>query len=216
MRAIELKNINKKFNDRIIFRDLNISIDSGSFSCIIGQSGLGKSTLVNLITGITLPESGVVSIFNNSITNMSKSQRDKFRLNNLGIIFQATELIPDLNVFDNITIPSKFHNGYDNNRLQEIIKLLSIEHLLNNSVSSISGGERQRVGIARALLLNPKILIADEPTGNLDVEKSAEIGAYLKLVSQSYNLTIIVATHDPILMENADKIYDLNKYSEWV
>lgn len=94
--------------------------------------------------------------------------------------------------------------------------MLSIEHLLNNSVSSISGGERQRVGIARALLLNPKILIADEPTGNLDVEKSAEIGAYLKLVSQSYNLTIIVATHDPILMENADKIYDLNKYSEWV
>ena len=186
---------------------VDLSIEKGEFVAIIGASGSGKSTLLNMIGGLDVPTSGKVVIGNKEIEKMKPDELTVFRRRNIGFIFQNYNLIPVLNVLENITLPIELDGKTpDKKFVKEIIEMLGLKEKAYKMPSQLSGGQQQRVAIARALASKPEIILADEPTGNLDSETSEEVLELLQKTSRRYNQTIVMITHDPHIAAKADRM----------
>ena len=201
-----VKKLNKDFESSgesfEVFKDLNFEINSNTSTALIGESGSGKTTLIHLIAGLESPDSGTIKIGDFDIWKYSEQKRANFRLNNISVIFQQYNLIPSLNVLNNIKFHSQLIKNYDQNFRDELINLLGLSKLLKKYPEEISGGQQQRVAIARAILTKPKLLLADEPTGNLDEENSTKVTNAFEILLSRYNTTIVIATHSKKLAQN--------------
>ena len=201
-----VKKLNKDFESSgesfEVFKDLNFEINSNTSTALIGESGSGKTTLIHLIAGLESPDSGTIKIGDFDIWKYSEQKRANFRLNNISVIFQQYNLIPSLNVLNNIKFHSQLIKNYDQNFRDELINLLGLSKLLKKYPEEISGGQQQRVAIARAILTKPKLLLADEPTGNLDEENSTKVTNAFEILKSRYNSTIVIATHSKKLAQN--------------
>ena len=187
--------------------DINISINKGEFVTIVGASGSGKSTLLHLIGGLDNPSSGEVIIDEKSIGKLKYDDLCAFRRRNIGFIFQSFNLLPVLSVYENIVLPVRIDNKkVDREYVEEIMRTLGIWHKKDAIPSKLSGGQQQRVAIARALAPRPAIILADEPTGNLDSKNSDEVIGMLKECSKKYNQTILLITHEPKVAMQGDRI----------
>ncbi|MBP1916909.1 putative ABC transport system ATP-binding protein [Lederbergia galactosidilyticus] len=187
--------------------DVSFSIQNGEFVAIIGPSGSGKSTLLHLLGGVDRPSSGKVFVDNTDIYNLNETQLAIFRRRQIGLIYQFYNLIPVLTVEENITLPLLLDgHKVDRKQLDDIVKSLGLEQRLNHLPNQLSGGQQQRVSIGRALICNPALMLADEPTGNLDSKNSEEIIDLLKMFNKTYNQTLIVITHDERIALQADRV----------
>ncbi|GEA33944.1 ABC transporter ATP-binding protein [Clostridium diolis] len=187
--------------------DVSFSVEKGEFVAIIGPSGSGKSTLLHMLGGVDRPTSGKVLVDNTNIYNLDETQLAIFRRRQIGLIYQFYNLIPVLNVEENITLPLLLDgHKVDKKQFDEIIKILNLEKRLNHLPNQLSGGQQQRVSIGRALISNPAIMLADEPTGNLDSKNSSEIVDLLKMFNKTFNQTLIIITHDERIALQADRI----------
>jgi len=197
----------KKDNKVIALDNVDIEINKGEFVAVVGASGSGKSTLLHQIGGVDSPTSGKVIIDNEDIYKLKEANLAVFRRRKIGFMFQSFNLIPVLSVEENIKMPVLLdHQKVDEEYFKDLIKTLGLENRLNHLPSELSGGQQQRVALARALINKPAIILADEPTGNLDSETSKEIMEMLKLSLRKYNQTAMVITHDISIAENADRI----------
>ena len=197
----------KDGNKVIALDNVNIEIEKGEFVAIVGASGSGKSTLLHQVGGVDRPTSGKVIIDNEDIYKLKEEKLAIFRRRKIGFVFQSFNLIPVLSVEENIKMPALLdHQKVDKEYFKDLVKTLGISDRLNHLPSELSGGQQQRVAIARALINKPAIILADEPTGNLDSETSKEIMEMLKLSVRKYNQTAIVITHDLSIAENADRV----------
>ncbi len=187
--------------------NVSFSIEKGEFVAIIGPSGSGKSTLLHLLGGVDRPTSGKVFIDNTDIYELNESRLAIFRRRHIGLIYQFYNLIPTLNVEENITLPQLLDGRtVDKQRLDEIITTIGLNERISHLPNKLSGGQQQRVSIGRAIITNPAIVLADEPTGNLDSKNSKEIIELLKLSNKKYGQTLIVITHDERIALQADRI----------
>lgn len=186
---------------------IDLSIEKGEFVAIVGSSGSGKSTLLHMLGGVDRPTSGKVFIEGQDIYRLNDDKLAIFRRRQVGLIYQFYNLIPVLNVEENITLPCQLDGKEpDEDFLKELIKILGLGKRLGHLPNELSGGQQQRVAIGRALINRPAILLADEPTGNLDSRASEEIMGLLKLSNQKYRQTIVMITHDPDLAKQADRV----------
>lgn len=185
--------------------DVSVKVEKGQFVAIIGTSGSGKSTLLNMLGGLDNPTSGNVEIESRNLEKMSEEELTVFRRRRIGFIFQNYNLIPYLTAYENIVLPVRLDNKReDKSLLNEIVKFLELDGKLANYPSHLSGGQQQRVAIARALISKPAIILADEPTGNLDTNTSDKVIELLKMTSKKFNQTIVMITHNPEIAEKAD------------
>ncbi len=186
--------------------DVNISIEEGEFVAIIGTSGSGKSTLLHMLGGLDRPTSGSVRVDHFELGKLSDEDLTVFRRRRIGFIFQNYNLVPILNVYENITMPIRLDGKKpDRKYIQDILALLGLEKKIYNMPNTLSGGQQQRVAIARALASKPAIILADEPTGNLDSRTSEEVIGLLKVTSKKYGQTIVMITHNPEIAEQAGR-----------
>lgn len=193
-----------------IFEDLNFSLDEGQKVAIMGKSGSGKSTLLSLISGIIKPDSGDIILDNISYADLKESQLNDFRATNIGFIFQNFHLVSYLDALENVMLPAKVC-GIQNpkEKAEELLKSVGLSHRLNHLPSQLSGGEKQRVAIARSLIHKPKIILADEPSGNLDEETgNAVMDTLFELIDKN-NTTLILVTHSKEVALRCEKIYEL-------
>lgn len=187
--------------------DVNFRVREQEFVAIIGKSGSGKSTLLHMLGGLDVPTSGEVCIAGRNIAGMNREELTIFRRRKVGFIFQSYNLVQDLNVYENIVLPVKLDGKrVDRDFVEEIIQLLQLEDKKAALPGTLSGGQQQRVAIARALASKPQIILADEPTGNLDSMTSHEVMGLLKVVAKRYAQTIILITHDQDIAQMADRI----------
>lgn len=187
--------------------DINFRVREQEFVAIIGKSGSGKSTLLHMLGGLDVPTSGEVCIAGRNIAGMNREELTIFRRRKVGFIFQSYNLVQDLNVYENIVLPVKLDGKrVDRDFVEEIIQLLQLEDKKEALPGTLSGGQQQRVAIARALAAKPQIILADEPTGNLDSMTSHEVMGLLKVVAKQYAQTIILITHDQDIAQMADRI----------
>ena len=185
----------------------NLTIERGKFTAIVGRSGSGKSTMLHLMGGLDRPDKGRVFIDGEDIFKLKDEQLAVFRRKKIVFIFQDYNLLPSLNVWENIVLPLGLDNKkVDHNYVMEIIKTISIEDKLKNLPNALSGGQKQRVAIARALASRPSIILADEPTGNLDSRTELEVIALLKTCVTKYGQTLVMITHDETIAQMADEI----------
>ena len=197
----------KKDNKVVALDNVNIAVEKGEFIAVIGASGSGKSTLLHQLGGVDKPTSGKVIIDDEDIYKLSEDKLAVLRRRKIGFVFQSFNLIPVLTVDENVRMPALLdHQKVDEEYYKDLIKTIGIEKRLNHLPSELSGGQQQRVAIARALINKPSIILADEPTGNLDSETSKEIIEMLKLSVRKYNQTAIIITHDLGIAEQADRI----------
>lgn len=190
--------------------DINISVEKGEFVAIVGTSGSGKTSLLNLLGGLDYADSGEVIIGGQSLLHMKDEERTVFRRRNIGFIFQNYNLVSMLNVYKNVVLPIRLDgNKPDEEFVSEILKLLGLTEKVKNRPNQLSGGQQQRVVIARALAAKPQIVLADEPTGNLDSRTSAEVMGLLQMTSREFNQTIIMITHNEEIAQLADRIIHL-------
>ena len=186
---------------------VNLEIEAGKFVSIIGTSGSGKSTLLNMLGGLDTPTSGTVTIGNTELSGLKEEQLTTFRRRRIGFIFQNYNLIPTLNVWENIVFPIAMDGQKPDKRfIEEILGLLGLEQKLHSLPNALSGGQQQRVAIARALASKPDIILADEPTGNLDSKTSDNVVHLLQMTSQRFQQTIIMITHNPEIAQLTDQI----------
>ena len=204
---LDIKNIYKNFGDLHVLKGVSTTVEKGEVVVIIGVSGSGKSTLMHLLGGVDRPTSGQVFINGQEIYSMRDDALAIFRRRQIGIIYQFYNLIPILNVRENITLPQDLDRQKpDEKRLKELIKTLGLESRINHLPNQLSGGQQQRVSIGRALINNPAIVLADEPTGNLDSKSGEEVMGLLKLSNKKYHQTIILITHDLEIAAQADRV----------
>lgn len=211
MIVIKTKNLGKTYGkkDNLVkaLSNVNIEVEKGEFVAIIGTSGSGKSTLLHQLGGVDRPTEGKVLIEDKDIYNLNETELAIFRRRKIGFVFQSFNLIPVLTVEENIKMPALLdHRKVDEEYYNDLIRTLGLEGREDHLPSQLSGGQQQRVAIARALINKPSIVLADEPTGNLDSETSKEIMEMLKFSIRKYNQTAIVITHDLRIAENADRI----------
>ena len=200
---IKVKNLTHYYNNDKALENINLEINKGEFVCLVGESGSGKSTLLSIISTLLKPTKGELFFENLNYKNIKDI--DDFRKTNIGFIFQFHYLINYLTVKENIKLANE---KATENEIHNLLKILRIDNLSNKYPNEISGGQRQRVAIARALINKPKVIIADEPTGNLDSKNSLNVFEILKKLSQE-QVTVIVATHDKNLAQIANKIYEV-------
>jgi putative ABC transport system ATP-binding protein len=187
--------------------NVNLEINDGEFIGIVGTSGSGKSTLLHMLGGLDRATSGKVLVRNKDIFSMSDDELTIFRRRNIGFVFQNYNLVPVLNVYENIVLPIELDgNKVDEKFVNNIIKTLGLSEKLNNMPSNLSGGQQQRVAIARALATKPAIILADEPTGNLDSKTSLEVIGLLKTTSKEFNQTMVMITHNEEIAQMTDRI----------
>ena len=186
---------------------VTLSIEKGEFVAIVGTSGSGKSTLLNMIGGLDVPTSGKVIVDGRELSTLKDEQLTIFRRRKIGFIFQNYNLVPVLNVYENIVLPVELDgNKVDKTFMNEVVQMLGLEDKLNNMPNNLSGGQQQRVAIARALVSKPSIVLADEPTGNLDSKTSADVLGLLKTTSQKFHQTLVMITHNNEIAQLADRI----------
>lgn len=202
-----VKSYGKEKNKFNAVDGVSLSVEKGEFVAIVGKSGSGKSTLLHMIGGVDKPTTGNIYIDGELINNFNDEQMAAFRRRKVGIIYQFYNLIPILNISENITLPCSLDDRkVDEAELKELVTTLGLGERLNHLPNELSGGEQQRVAIGRALINKPALILADEPTGNLDTKASAEIVNLLKLSNQKYHQTIIMVTHDLNIAASADRI----------
>lgn len=211
MEILKVENLTKTYGKgttKVTALDnVSFSVEKGEFVAIVGASGSGKSTLLHLLGGVDRPTSGKVFIDGNDIYKMNDDNLAIFRRRQIGLIYQFYNLIPILNVEENITLPSDLDNKkVDGKKLQELLVTLGLENRRKHLPNELSGGQQQRTSIGRALITDPSLVLADEPTGNLDSKASDEIVSLLKTSNKKYNQTIIMITHDLEIAKNADRI----------
>jgi len=206
---IELKDININYGKRIILKDISLKINPGKIIVLTGLSGAGKSTLLGIMSGLLKPTSGKVLFEEKDIFKWRDYKRSKFRKQKLGFIFQFFSLFNHLTAKENILYPLLLNpfRKIDGLNINEIVEFLGIEKILQQYPVTLSGGERQRVAIARAIINNPILLLADEPTGNLDEKTTKDIMKLFIKLKEEKNITIIIATHDKYLIKNSDEHY---------
>lgn len=215
MEILRVENLNKIYgkgeNQVKAVDNISFSVQKGEFVAIIGASGSGKSTLLHLIGGVDRPTSGKVFIDGKDIYTLNDDNLAIFRRRQIGLIYQFYNLIPVLNVAENITLPTKLDGrDVDERRLNDLLKTLGLEKRKYNLPNQLSGGQQQRVSIGRAIMNEPALMLADEPTGNLDSKASEEIISLLRLSNKKYNQTVIVITHDEKIALEADRVITID------
>lgn len=186
---------------------VNLTVKEGEFVAITGKSGSGKSTLLHMLGALDVPTSGEVYIDGKSLASMTREEQAVFRRRKVGVVFQSYNLIPDLSVYENIVLPIELDGGYvDKAYIEELLRQLKIEDKRDALPGTLSGGQQQRTAIARALSYKPAILLADEPTGNLDTQASHDVMGLLKTVARKYQQTTILITHDMDVAQLSDRI----------
>lgn len=211
MTILETKDLRKQYGEgeNIVnaLDGVNLKIENGEFVAIVGTSGSGKSTLLHMLGGLDYPTSGKVFIDGNDIFNLKDEELTIFRRRKIGFVFQNYNLIPTLNVYDNIVLPIGLDgNSPDSEYVDKIISSLGLGSKLENLPNNLSGGQQQRVSIARALAAKPAIVLADEPTGNLDSKTSQDVLGLLKVTSNKFKQTIVMITHDEEIAQLADRV----------
>ncbi|MBS7131756.1 MULTISPECIES: ABC transporter ATP-binding protein [Clostridium] len=216
MSALELKNITKVYGEKVKTKVLNntdLTINEGEFVSIIGQSGSGKSTLLNIMGTLSKGSSGTLYINGINVEGMNKNELADLRNSKLGFIFQFHYLLPEFTVLENILMPYSISGKKVNKeileRANELIDLVGLTKVKNNMATDLSGGQQQRAAIARALINSPKIILADEPTGNLDSNTTNEIYNLLRDINKKYNTTFVIITHDNRIAEKADRVIEV-------
>ncbi len=186
---------------------VSLSIEQGEFVAIVGTSGSGKSTLLNMMGGLDVPTSGSVKVKDRELAKLDDEQLTIFRRRNIGFIFQNYNLVPVLNVYENIVLPVALDgDAVDKKFMDEVVRMLTLGDKLNNMPNNLSGGQQQRVAIARALVSKPAIVLADEPTGNLDSRTSSDVLGLLKVTSDTFHQTVVMITHNNEIAQLADRI----------
>lgn len=210
---IELKNINKIYGDKIktqVLYDINVNIEDGSFNSIIGESGSGKSTMLNIMGTLDKPTSGEIYIQGKRTDTLSKEELSVLRNQTIGFIFQFHYLLPEFTAKENVLMPYKIMNYKVPQEIDEwadeLLNFVGLSKVKNNLATNMSGGQQQRTAIARALINKPKIILADEPTGNLDSETTENVYTILRDINAKYNTTFIIITHDQRIAEKTDRI----------
>lgn len=211
MKILEITNLKKYYGkeESLVkaLDDVNLTIEEGEFTAIVGTSGSGKSTLLHMMGSLDRPTSGKVFIENKDIFAMNDEKLAVFRRRKIGFIFQAYNLVPVLNAWENITLPIGLDGkDVDHDYINELMNVLGILSKKNSLPNSMSGGQQQRVAIARALASKPSIILADEPTGNLDSKTAGEVISLLKMSVKKYNQTLVMITHDDKIAQMADRV----------
>lgn len=210
---LEAENLTKIYNqgmsdETIALDHINLAIDEEDFVCIMGPSGSGKTTLINCLSTLDKPTSGKVFINGENVLAMTSRVISEYRYENLGYVFQSNNLIDSMNVYDNIAAPlilAKVDPNIIDQKVKEIAEKLNISHLLSHSTDHCSGGERQRISICRALITSPKLIVADEPTGNLDSKNSHELMSIFKQLNEE-GKTLLIVTHDPMIASYSKRL----------
>lgn len=215
MKILKVENLCKIYgkgeNEVKAVDNVSFSVEKGEFVAIVGASGSGKSTLLHLLGGVDRPTSGKVFIDGEDIYKLSDDQLAIFRRRQVGLIYQFYNLIPILNVEENITLPCNLDGKQvEQAKLDELLKILKLENRRKHLPNELSGGQQQRVSIGRAIINNPAIMLADEPTGNLDSKSSEEIISLLRLSNKKYNQTVIIITHDEKIALEADRVITID------
>ncbi len=215
MNLLEVKNISKTYGrgETAVkaLKNVSFSVPKGEYVAIVGESGSGKSTLLNMIGALDVPTSGKVLIDGKNIFSMNDQKLTIFRRRNIGFIFQAFNLIPELTVEQNIIFPSLLdYQKPDKSYLEELLTVLNLKERRNHLPSQLSGGQQQRVTIGRALFTRPALILADEPTGNLDTQNTSEVISLLKKTSRKYEQTIVMITHSRSVAQTADRILQVS------
>ncbi len=213
---LEVKNINKIYGTEIknqVLYDVSFNIEAGSFNSIIGQSGSGKSTLLNIIGTLDKPTTGDVIINGQNVKDMKTDQLADYRNSMIGFVFQFHYLLPEFTAIENVLIPYRISHGkvdkQTQQRAEELMDLVGLSNVKNNLATKMSGGQQQRTAIARALINQPKMILADEPTGNLDSDSTEMIYDLLRKINQELKTTFIIITHDQRIAEKADRIIEI-------
>lgn len=188
-----------------VLKDISLHVQQGEFVAIMGKSGSGKSTLLSILAGLDQPSSGKVVLNGEDLTGMSEEDLALKRQSDIGFVFQSFHLIPTLSVRENIEFPLNIARKQDDERVIDLIEAVELSHRVNSFPHQLSGGEKQRTAIARALVANPKILFADEPTGNLDGKNADQVMSLLLNLQQAFNTALVIVTHDPALAQKADR-----------
>lgn len=214
MSILKVKNLIKEYGKgdaRVVaINDVSFEVEKGEFIVMIGPSGSGKSTILHSLAGLEKPTSGSIFLYDKDISKMSKKDITILRRRKIGVIYQFYNLIPTLNVVENMCLPIELDGRkVDENKLNNIIEFLNLKDRINHLPNELSGGQQQKVAIGRALLMNPEIILADEPTGNLDVKSSNEIIELLKKANKEYNQTVILITHNLEIAKQADRIIEI-------
>ena len=215
MEILKVENLCKRYGEKdtevVALDNVSFTVEKGAFVAIIGASGSGKSTLLHLIGGVDRPTSGKVFIDGTDIYELNADKLAIFRRRQVGLIYQFYNLIPILNVVENITLPCRLDGKeVKEERLEELLEILNLKNRKEHLPNQLSGGQQQRVSIGRAIVNYPAIVLADEPTGNLDSKASREIIDLLKMSNQKYNQTVIVITHDENIALEADRILTID------
>lgn len=211
MKILEVTNLCKTYGkgDTMVkaLDNVSFSVEKGEFLAIIGPSGSGKSTLLHILGGVDVPTSGSVVINQTDISNLDETALAIFRRRQIGLIYQFYNLIPILTVQENLTLPLLLDGRKpDKKQIDTLVKRLGLENMLDHLPNQLSGGQQQRVSIGRALVNNPALMLADEPTGNLDSENSKEIISLLRQFNKEFNQTVIIITHDEKIANSADRV----------
>jgi lipoprotein-releasing system ATP-binding protein len=213
-KVIEVRHVDKVYvtgeiSTQVLF-DINLEVEKGSFNSIIGASGSGKTTLLNILGTLDTPTAGEVLIDGSRADQMKKNQLAKLRNETIGFIFQFHYLLPEFTALENVLLPVIIRKGKaeekDTTRAEDLMELLGISNVKNNLSTNMSGGQQQRTAVARALINQPKIVLADEPTGNLDSESTANIYARFRYINENLGTTFIIVTHDRRIAEQTDRI----------
>jgi putative ABC transport system ATP-binding protein len=213
---IEIKNLKKLFkeegNEILAVNDINLKINNGEFTAIVGPSGSGKTTILNLLGGIDRPTEGEIIIDNTNITKLKNSELVNFRLFNIGFVFQSFNLIPVLTARENVEFVmylQKMPKGERAKRSEELLRAIGLADRMNSRPARLSGGQQQRIAVARALASHPKVILADEPTANLDSKSAADLLDIMESLNSIEKTTFIFSTHDPEMMKKARRIITL-------
>ena len=218
MAAVEIRNVKKVFKreatEIVALNNTNLDLESGGFLCLMGPSGSGKSTLLNLIAGIDRPTSGEVIVDGKNISNMSESQLATWRNHTIGFVFQSFNLIPVLTAFENVELPlllTKLSKAQRRAHVETALSLVGLSERSSHYPRQLSGGQEQRVAIARAIVTDPALILADEPTGDLDAQSAGEVLVILEKLNRDFQKTIVMVTHDPRAAHHAKVTRHLDK-----
>ena len=211
---LEAKNISKHFTDGKttveVIRGLNLSIKEGEFISIVGASGSGKSTLLHVLGGLDCPTEGMVFLNDKRFDSLGEAERGYLRNQHLGFVYQFHHLLPEFTALENVAMPLMFRDGASYKKVREqaefLLNKVGLSHRLTHKPGELSGGERQRVALARALVTQPKLMLADEPTGNLDRKTAVKIFELLQDLRAEFNMAMLIVTHDEVLAQSADTI----------
>ena len=211
MEILRTENLKKYYDQNMVcvkaLDGVSLSVEQGEFVAIVGTSGSGKSTLLHMLGGLDRPTSGTVLVDGKRIFDLEDGELTIFRRRKIGFVFQAYNLVPVLNVYENIVLPIQLDGGVvDTDFVEQIIDILGLSEKINSLPNQLSGGQQQRVAIARALATKPSIILADEPTGNLDSKTSQDVLGLLKVTGQKFKQTIVMITHNEEIAQMADRI----------